>query len=172
MFASGIRIGELATLKREDFSGQSFKVKRTETRYYDGSLGRYVYEVKEFPKTEAGIRTVIVPDNLMWIINEAMKLNPGAEYMFNEWNNKRIRTFTFRKQVSRLCKRLNIPYRSPHKIRKTYCSILLDNGVDHKMIEKQVGHVDISITEGYYHRDRKHIQDKIDILNHIPQFKS
>ena len=33
MFLTGIRIGELVTLKHSDFSGNVFNVRRTETRY-------------------------------------------------------------------------------------------------------------------------------------------
>lgn len=58
MFATGIRVGELVALKHDVFEGNTFKIRRTETRFL-GENGRYVYDVKEFPKSEAGLRTVI-----------------------------------------------------------------------------------------------------------------
>lgn len=168
MFATGIRIGELATLKNEDFEGLSFKVKRTETRYESNVSGKYNYEVKEFPKTRAGYRTVVIPKSFSWIID---RINPDSEFAF-ENNNGRIRTFTFSKQLRRINQKLGIPQKSAHKIRKTYCSILLDNNIDRSLIQKQVGHTNIGLTEDVYHRDRKSLDKKIDIISSIPEFSS
>ena len=44
--------------------------------------------------------------------------------------------------------------KSPHKIRKTYGSILLDNHIDNKLIIEQMGRTDIRCTEEHYHRNR------------------
>lgn len=41
MFATGIRVGELVALKHEVFDGNTFKIRRTETRYM-GEDGKYV----------------------------------------------------------------------------------------------------------------------------------
>lgn len=168
MFVTGVRVGELACLKRDDFDGLTFKVKRTETRWKDAE-GNWHWDVKEFPKTRAGYRTVIVPRSYGWILEEIEKINPTSEFMFTDKFGNRMRTFSFRRQLYRLDDRFNIPHKSPHKIRKTYCSILLDNKVDNNLIEKQVGHVDISLTEGRYHRDRKSLEKKIAVISSIPE---
>ena len=44
--------------------------------------------------------------------------------------------------------------KSPHKARRTYGSILLDNNVDERMVTDLRGHTDIRCTEGYYHKNR------------------
>jgi integrase len=38
-----------------------------------------------------------------------------------------------------------------HKIRKTYGTTLIDNGVDKSLIKAQMGHSDISTTMHYYY---------------------
>ena len=35
-----------------------------------------------------------------------------------------------------------------------------------------MGHTDIGCTEGYYHKNRRSIQRKSEILNKIPEFKA
>lgn len=60
MFVTGARIGEIVVLKHSDFEGNTFKIRRTETRFTNLE-GKYVCEVKEFPKSQAGVRTVIIP---------------------------------------------------------------------------------------------------------------
>ena len=170
MFLTGIRVGELVTLKHSDFDGNICKIRRTETRYLtdDG----YVYDVKEFPKSAAGVRNVIIPDDYKWLCDKISALNPDGEFIFTDDTGKRMTTNCFRRREERNCKKLGIFCKSPHKIRKTYGSILLDNNVDKRLIEDVMGHSNISVTEGHYHRNRKTIDRKSIILSSIPEFQS
>lgn len=171
MFLTGIRVGELVTLKRSDFTGNTFNVRRTEIRVKRMNEKGYEYQVKEYPKTKAGIRTVIIPENYKWLISKLKYENPFQEYIFVNDAGKRMTTNVFRRRLERLCKGANIVSKSPHKARKTYASILLDNNVDNKMIEDLMGHTNIQCTELYYHRSRKSIERKAEILNDIQDFK-
>ncbi len=169
MFLTGARVGEVVTLKHTDFDGNTFKVRRTETRY-KGSDGKDVYAVKETPKSQAGIRTVIIPQEYSWVADTIRQTNPEEEYIFVK-NGKRMTTNAIRRRLARLCTKLNIYQKSPHKIRKTYGSILLDNHVDNLLIIQQMGHTDISCTENYYHRNRKKLEQKSMIISSLPEFR-
>lgn len=169
MFVSGVRVGELVALKHSDFDGNSFKVRRTETRISKGS-GGYDYQIKEFPKSAAGVRTVVVPETYIWLLNKIKLCNPFGEYIFCDTNGNRMTTNCIRRRVDKMCKTLNIVRKSPHKIRKTYGSILLDNNVDRRFITSQMGHTDIATTENHYHRNRRSIEEKSEILNRVPEF--
>ena len=171
MFLTGIRIGELVALKHSDFDGNTFKIRRTETKYVDED-GKYVYGIKDCPKTEAGIRTVILPKSYAWIANKLRLYNPFGEYIFVESGDRRLTTNCIRRRMERVCDKLGIIRKSPHKARKTYGSILLDNGIDSKLITDMMGHTDIMCTEGHYHRNRKTIERKTEILSDIPEFMS
>ena len=170
MFITGIRVGELVALKNSDFSNDftMFKVRRTETRFKDQN-GNYVCEVKDSPKTLAGIRTVIVPKDYCWICKELRKINPFGEYVFMK-DGRRLTAQSIRMRMERLCRKLGIYHKSPHKARKTYASILLDNHIDNNMIIGQMGHTSILCTEQHYHRNRKDISQKAAVINQIPEF--
>lgn len=116
-FFTGIRVGELAALKWSDFDGCSIKIQRTETRYKN-EHGVYVYGIRESPKTEAGIREVIIPPKCTWIMQKIRMKNPFGEYMF-EKEETRIKTYSFRKRLYGICDKIGIGRKSPHKIRKT-----------------------------------------------------
>lgn len=171
LFFTGIRVGELAALKHSDFHDDSIDIRRTETICKD-SNGINHYEVKEFPKTAVGVRTIVVPSDYLWLLRKIKVMNPFGEYAFVNNSGKRMTTCCFRSRLYRVCKKLGIYNKSPHKIRKTYGSILLDNNVDKRFIIKQMGHADILCTETKYHRDRREHDEKMEIISNIPQFKA
>lgn len=171
MFATGIRVGELVALRHDVFEGNTFKVRRTETRY-KGEDGNYIYSVKEFPKSEAGVRTVVIPDDYSWLCSKIKLLNPFGEYVFVDDNGKRMTTGHIRRRQAKNCRNLGIYQKSPHKIRKTYGTILLDHNIDKRMIMEQMGHTDISCTENHYHRNRRSLDAKSQIISSIPEFQA
>lgn len=170
MFLTGIRVGELVALKHSDFNGDcSFNIRRTETRYCNEN-GKYVCEIKDFPKTEAGLRTVVIPSDFAWIERKIKLENPFGEYVFVDKKGERLTTARIRKRLYYNCEKLEIPLKSPHKIRKTYGTILLDNNVDNIMVLEQMGHTDIRCTEMHYHRNRKRIDQRIEAISNVPEF--
>ena len=172
MLATGIRVGELVALKFEDFEENTvFRVHRTETRFADGN-GKNHVEIKDYTKTPAGNRRVVMCDNFGWILDAIRTLNPDGDYLFMR-NGKRLTTNAIRKRQYRVCVWAGLQKeKSPHKCRKTFATMLLDNGLDCNMIITQMGQTDIATTENYYHRDRKDISRKKEIMNSIPELST
>ncbi|MCC8151604.1 MAG: hypothetical protein LIO96_09185 [Lachnospiraceae bacterium] len=71
----------------------------------------------------------------------------------------------------RVCKEVGILPRSPHKIRKTYCSILSDYKVSEKLIIDQMGHTSILISNQFYNRNRQKLKEKEKTISAIPEFQ-
>lgn len=170
MFCTGVRVGELVAIKWDDINDNAIKIRRTEISYKN-SDGKNIYEIRDYPKTEAGIRTVFVPNEFISIIRRIKLLSGNSEYML--WNDgHNIKAMQIRKRLYYICKKCNIKKKSPHKLRKTYVSILLDNGVDKRLIQDVVGHAQISTSERNYHRNRKSDDKKQTILSNLPEFKN
>ncbi|MCD8150290.1 MAG: site-specific integrase [Clostridiales bacterium] len=169
LFATGMRIGELVALKWCDFSEDTVKVRRTETCYLDSS-GKWRHEVKDFPKTNAGVRNIVIPMDFRWLYNSIRQYSSSEEFVFYQ-NGRRMSESGFRHKLERLCIKFGIVKKSPHKIRKTYGTILLDNNVDERLVTDQMGHATISITEGYYHKTRRNAETKTRIISDIPEFQ-
>ncbi len=165
LFKTGLRIGELAGLKKCDVSGNVIHVCRTEICYEDDS-GNRIFEVRDFPKTEAGIRDVFIPENCLWILRKIRSMNPFGEFVF-ENEGSRIRTYVFRNRLNTVCKHTGVVRKSPHKIRKTYGSILIDNGVDESFVIEQMGHTDIRTTKEHYYKNRKNDSQKAKVINSV-----
>lgn len=168
MLVSGLRIGELVALKPSDILDGAIYVHRTETRYEED--GHWRHDIIEYPKTPAGVRRVLIPKSYFWLLDRLKLLSLNNEFLFCNKHGERYHTADVRKRQYYICNKLGIPVRSPHKSRKTYGTILLDNNVGTKFIEKQMGHSDISCTELHYHRDRQRDEAKREIINSIPDF--
>lgn len=155
-FFTGLRVGELSTLKWSDVSKEYeyVSIRRTQIRYKDEN-NKTVFDVKESPKTDAGIRDVILNEEARQILKEVRKSNPFGEYVFVNANGKMILANSFTRALYRICDELGIPRRSLHKCRKTYATKLINAKVDEKVIMNQMGHTDINTTRQYYYFNNK-----------------
>ena len=97
-------------------------------------------------------------------------LNPFGEYIFVGQKKQRINVSSVRTRLNTITGKLGIAHKSPHKIRKTYGSILLDNNLDREFVKTQMGHSQISMTENVYHRNRRDIEKKQNMISQIPDF--
>ena len=155
----------------DDFiSDTCAEIKRTETCFKDFE-GVYHYEVKESPKTEAGFRKVFIPTEYSWIIKEMKALSPFAEYICTDKDGNRMTAQNLRSKMYRVCEKIDIDKKSPHKARKTFASALLDAGAGNATIISLMGHTDISTTETYYHKDRRADSEKQRIVDNIIEFR-
>lgn len=152
-FQTGIRVGELCTLKYTDISNNKLQIRRTEIRYKDKD-GRYIYEVRESPKTEAGNRDVILNSEAQKTLKQIRRINPFGEYIFLK-NGKRIKEKAFTVKITKICRYVGIKERSMHKVRKTYATKLINGGVDERLVIQQMGHTSIDCTKNYYYFNNK-----------------
>lgn len=61
----------------------------------------------------------------------------------------------------------DLPYMTPHKLRHTYASYMLQNGADIETVKMLLGHSDISTTALYVHSNYKQMQEASDRLKFI-----
>jgi len=168
LFQTGLRVGELCALKPEDLTAKSIHICRSEVKSKDDS-GRWMNYVQEFPKSDAGDRHVIITEAARKTISLIMEARDEGEYLFCE-KGKRLRTQSFRRKLERVCNDLDIKYKSNHKIRKTYGTMLIDAHVDDAIVAEQMGHVNISTTRKYYYFSNKSESKKIEQLEKASKY--
>ena len=83
----------------------------------------------------------------------------NAEWIFQSDNpnyDYRLSYHAADRKLRKLCSRLDSVKKSPHKIRKTCISTLLDNpNVNNRTVQRFAGHSDISVTMTFYNFERK-----------------
>lgn len=164
---TGMRPGELSALKPSDIrrNDRTIHVQRSEVKYKDDNC-KTVISVKNFPKSDAGDRYLLLNDKAYDTIRKILRLNPFGEYLFqDEKTHKRITENGFNHKLSRICIAVNIPVRTMHKLRKTYGTTLIDHGVDDSIITAQMGHADIKTTRQYYYYSNQSNDEKLNQLN-------
>lgn len=162
-FQTGLRVGELSALKPSDIKNGILNVNKTEVRYR-GQDGRYIFEVRESAKTDAGNREVILNSKAIQILSKIRRLNPFGEYLFMK-DGERIKEKAFSVKIVKICEYIGIPKRSMHKARKTCATNLINSGVAESLVIRQLGHTKIETTKNYYYFDNttyKEAQEQIE----------
>lgn len=162
-FDTGLRAGELAGLRWTDIRDNKIRVSSTEVRYKDDD-GNYIFEVREFPKTDAGFREIILTKSAQDVIKRIKRLNPFNEFVFVK-NGKRVKGQAFTRRLYTICDELHLKKRSLHKARMTYSTKLIDGNVPESVIINQMGHTDIETTKRYYYYNNKTQEEMENAIN-------
>jgi integrase len=150
---TGMRVGEIVALKWEDINNDFIHVNRTQIRYND-DCGKIIHEIRDFPKTEAGIRDVVIVPELRSVIKRLRSINPFTEYLF-EKNGECIHKHSVCTRLYNLCDRFGFERKGMHAIRRYYITKLIDAGVEESIIIHQVGHTDFKTTKNHYYKNNK-----------------
>lgn len=157
-FHTGLRIGEVAALKWSDWIDDILIVQRTEIKYKNDK-GEWIEEVRKFTKGRDGIREVVLTEEAKEVLQHLHSYTGQQnDYIFMR-NGQRIKAAWLSNKIESLCRCIDIPHRSFHKIRKTYATNLLDAGVGENIITRQMGHTEILTTKKFYYYNKEEISD-------------
>ncbi len=157
-FELGTRKGEILAISKSDIIGNRIHIHRQLVEEFDTSnLNRIKstgFRVVDYTKSEDGDRWLPLTVKAKRIIDRIEAIN--KEYGFH------YKDFLFVKdgcclspdavdaQMKRGCEYIGIPVKTMHKIRKTYASTLLHNGVNLSIVKDMLGHADESTTLKHY----------------------
>ena len=164
---TGPRGGEVSSLRREHVTENHLLIRQSEHRAKFGNERRYY--IGEPKKGRA--RDIVLNDDAKRILKKIMSLH-DSEWLFpnpkddTDW----MRSYFFDKAIRKVCRRLDIPERSMHKLRKTYSSYLLaqkDLGITDKLVQEQLGHADISTTHKAYYYNIFDEEEQVNALSNV-----
>ena len=163
MLETGLRIGECCGLKWSDVRGGRLYIQRQARN--DG--------VKEWTKTTNGYRNIPLTNEAKRLLDVIQKFNEEhgftAEWIFQSDKAEydyRLSYNAANNKLAKLCKRMNSVKKSPHKLRKTCLSTLLDNPrVNNRTVQRFAGHSDITTTITYYNFDRSTKEEQAKAIN-------
>ncbi|MBE5941783.1 MAG: hypothetical protein E7264_04480 [Lachnospiraceae bacterium] len=154
------KLSEISKIKNS-FNDTTLKIQRSEHRAQFSD--HYEYYIGEPKKGKH--REVILSEDALAILNKILSSH-NSQWLFPSEENADnwTRSYHFDKTIRSICRQMDIPVRSLHKLRKTYSSILLFRGVPDKLVQKQLGHADISTTHKAYYYDIFDTNEKVELL--------
>ncbi|XMB87324.1 site-specific tyrosine recombinase XerD [Mycoplasmatota bacterium WC44] len=147
LYATGIRVSELVNLNIEDIH-----------------LNMGFIHVRGKGNKERIVPIGEIAENTLreYIINSRTILNKknSNEALFLNYQGNRISRQSFWKFITKYADSIGLEKEiSPHKLRHSFATHLLENGVDLRVVQELLGHEDISTTQIYTHINKKHLKD-------------
>jgi len=141
-YGSGIRLSELHGLKFGDIDRQKMTVR---------VLGKGKKE-----------RIVPLTDQAVNALEDYLKIRKGAaglhELIFVNGKGEQISRRQIERIVSKTLSNVSVQKkRSPHVLRHSYATHLLDAGADIRAVKELLGHASLSTTQVYTHISREHL---------------
>lgn len=139
LYASGLRISELCDLKMSNLYLDDEMIKV----FGKGSKERLV------PVNEVALKAL--REYLCYGRGELLGIH-DSEFVFISSRHTRISRQAFFKYLKKLCEEKGIKKNiSPHILRHSFATHLLNNGADLRIVQELLGHSDISTTQIYTH---------------------
>lgn len=155
LFSCGLRVSELITLRLSDlYLDEHFIRVRGK-----GNKERFV------PISDSAIKHL-----MFWFADRnIMKIKPGEEdYVFLNRRGAHLTRTMILIMIKRLGEEAGIGKTiSPHTLRHSFATVLLEGGADLRAIQAMLGHESIGTTEIYTHIDTHTLREEI--LNHHPR---
>ena len=137
MVVTGMRVGELCKLHVDDLSPDCSVVRI----HGKGARERVAYI------TDAALRR-----DLQQIIRQRRTSRLGAGALFVNRHGAPMRSQSVRSKLRRLAKKAGLERRvTPHMLRHTAATLLIETGVDIRFVQRLLGHSSIATTEIYTH---------------------
>ncbi len=143
LYASGIRVSELVTLNLTDvdFHNQTLRVKGKGRKERIVPFGEHA---KRALQDYLGVRGELLVEA------DPEKLDPAAVFM--NYQGTRITTRSVGRMIDKYVKICaDVHHISPHSLRHSFATHLLDAGADLRVIQELLGHARLSTTQQYTH---------------------
>ena len=146
-YASGVRVGELTALKVRDLDlEEGFAVV-----FGKGAKERVV------PVGSAAVRALTL---YLREVRPNLERGEGGGVVFLNRRGRPMSRMGVWKILQKHVKRAGITRRvTPHTLRHSFATHLLEGGADLAAIQEMLGHADISTTQIYAHVDREYLRD-------------
>lgn len=158
LYGAGLRVSELAGLNRFDinFSQGQLRCTGKGAKERIVPVGRQAIEAVNEYLAQTPTKTV---HETAQVARNPKRRIRAAEPLFVNRQGKRLSRLVIWQIVKRLARRANIQKRlSPHTLRHSFATHLLENGADLRTVQELLGHSNVVTTQLYTHLSRQHLR--------------
>jgi len=140
-YSAGLRLGEILTIKISDIDSDRMQIRIEQAK---GKKDRY---------------SLLSPKVLELLRRYVREYKP-KEFLFEGQNGGKYSSSSVQQLMRKHRKKANIKKKAtPHTLRHSFATHLLDNGTDIRFIQELLGHKHISTTQIYTHVSSKTLKD-------------
>lgn len=143
-YGTGMRLAELINLKDQDFNTAEFQIKVLGKRNKERIIP-YPREINH------------LLDEYLLLRDEKIDIKHNVLFV-TEKGNKIYEKLVYRVVKSNLAKVTSLEKKSPHVLRHSYATHLLNNGADLNAVKELLGHANLAATQVYTHTTFEKLQ--------------
>ena len=173
MIYTGCRIGEVLALNWDDidFHKKTLRVTKTVNRYTDYDTKRKILEIGK-PKTAGSNRVIMLTDEAIAWLREMQKRNLQTGCCQTgrvvETQGEQItKPDVVNNSMKKFCREIGVQYRSSHTCRRTYATMLLEQGIPTPEVSADLGHKNLSTTQNSYYKRRRDGEEQLQQKNAV-----
>jgi integrase/recombinase XerD len=151
MISTGIRVGELCRLQAHDVTpdGSTLRI------HGKGSRDRVAYVSDPALRTE-----------LQAVVRHRLGYTDGPRHLFTDRRGATLQPRSLRGVLRRLALKAGISRKvTPHMLRHTAATLLIERGVDIRIVQRLLGHASIATTEIYTHVSDNTLKQTLERVN-------
>lgn len=157
-FELGTRKGEILAICKSDIIENRIHIHKQLIEEFDTTDLNHIksegFHVVDYTKSEDGDRWLPLTEQAKKILKRIESINEEYGHRYKDFlfvkDGKCLTPDAVDAQIKRGCEHIGIPVKTMHKIRKTYASTLLHNGVNLSIVKDMLGHADESTTLKHY----------------------
>ena len=149
VYSSGLRLAEVVSLDLEDIDLQQRRLRVT-------GKGNKTRQLPIGRKAVAALQR--------WLkVRGSIRRSAGEQALFISRRGSRLATRSVQQRLDHLAKRQGLgTHLSPHMLRHSFATHLLESSSDLRAVQELLGHTDISTTQIYTHLDFQHLAQVYD----------
>ena len=150
---TGLRIGEAIALewKDIDYKHKTITVNKNVVEVKSKETGKYILEKQDSTKTDSSTRIIPISNNAMECIKNLKEINGDKRFIFASQTGQYISPSNFNRMFRGIQKALNYEVTlGLLSLRHTFATLMLNNGIDVKIVSELLGHSNVSVTYNIY----------------------
>lgn len=150
---TGLRIGEAIALEWDDidYDNQTITINKNVVEVKSKKTGKYILQQQDSTKTDSSTRIIPLSNGAMQCVENVKQINGDKQFVFASQTGKYVSPSNCNRMFRGIQKALNYKCTlGVHSLRHTFATLMLNKGVDVKIVSELLGHATVSITYDIY----------------------
>lgn len=150
---TGLRLGEVAALEwgDVDFENKTLRINKNVVEVKSKDTGKYILLKQDSTKTDSSTRIIPLSNSAIECLKKLKEINGDNKFIFASQTGKYVSPSNFDRMFRGIQKALKYEtILGVHSLRHTFATLMLNKGIDVKIVSELLGHSNVSVTYNIY----------------------